>query len=49
MTKSQIARRVKQLRKAGVTFRGIEQRLTKTLGLARPGNGTTAFRIAKAA
>ncbi len=46
MTKNQLVRRVKELRKQGVSFRAIEARLTKTLGLAEPGNGTKAFRLA---
>lgn len=45
MTKNQTIRRVKELRAAGVSFRAIEAKLMKTLGLAKPGNGTTAFRL----
>ncbi len=45
MTKNQIVRRVKELRKQGVTFRAIEARLVKTLGLKQPGNGTRAYRL----
>lgn len=47
MTKNQLIRRVKELRKAGVSFREIEARLTKTLGLSKPGNGTVAFRLVR--
>lgn len=42
-------RRVIELRKQGVSFREIEQRLTKSLGLAAPGNGTAALRAARKA
>jgi hypothetical protein len=49
MTKNQLVKRIKQLRKQGVSFRAIEARLTKTLGLSEPGNGTKAFRTLKAA
>jgi len=46
MTKNQTRRRVLQLVREGYSFRVIEQKLTKTLGLKRPGNGTKAFRVA---
>ena len=50
MTKNQTIRRVKELRNEGLSFRAIEVRLRRTLGLSKPGNGTTAFRlVAKAA
>lgn len=45
MSRTRIVRRVKQLRKAGVSFREIEARLTKTLGMSAPGNGTRAYRL----
>jgi hypothetical protein len=44
MTKNQIVRRVRQLRREGVSFRAIERRLRKTLGV-RDGNGTVAYRL----
>ena len=46
MTKNQTRRRVLQLRRSGFSFRAIEAKLTKTLGLSEPGNGTKAFRVA---
>ncbi len=49
MTKNQAIKRAKELRKAGFSFRAIEAKLTKSLGLDKPGNGTAAFRALKAA
>ncbi len=46
--KNRIIARVKQLRAQGETFRGIEARMPKSLGLKRPGNGTKAFRLLEA-
>lgn len=46
-SKIQIVRRINELRSAGVSFRDIEAKLTKTLGMKKPGNGTRAFRIAQ--
>lgn len=49
--RTHILRRVLALRAQGVSFRAIEERLTKSLGLEQPGNGTKAlrtFRLAKA-
>jgi hypothetical protein len=45
----QILRRVLALRAAGVPFRTIEERLTKSLGLEQPGNGTKALRVYRTA
>jgi intein-encoded DNA endonuclease-like protein len=45
MTVNQKIRRVKQLKKSGLSFRAIEQRLRKTLGVGKASNGTTAFRL----
>lgn len=44
-----ILRRVLALRAAGVPFRTIEVRLTKSLGLEAPGNGTKALRVFRTA
>lgn len=49
MTLNQKIRRVKQMRKNGLSFRLIEQRLRKTLGVGKASNGTVAFRLLKAA
>lgn len=51
MTKNQIARRVVELRNLGLSFRQIEARMPKTLGLSQgmTANGTKAFRIARKA
>ena len=44
MTTNQKIRRVQELKKAGLSFRAIEVRLRKTLGV-KNGNGTVAFRL----
>lgn len=45
MTKTErTAARVAAYRARGWSFRRIETRLRKTLGLRKPGNGTKAFR-----
>ena len=48
MTINQKIRRVKQLKKSGLSFRAIEQRLRKTLGV-KNGNGTVAYRLLRRA
>jgi hypothetical protein len=45
VTKNQKIRRVIELRNEGLSFREIEARLQRTLGLAKAGNGTKAFRL----
>jgi len=46
MSKAKLVKRVKELRKSGVSFRAIEAMFPKSLGA---GNGTKAFRLAKLA
>lgn len=48
MSRTKLVKKVKQLRKQGLSFRAIEQRMPKTLGLSESGNGTRAFRLANA-
>lgn len=46
MTRNQKIRRVTELVEQGLTFRAIEARLRKTLGIKpRKSNGTVAFRL----
>jgi hypothetical protein len=44
MSKSKLVARVKELRKAGVSFREIEARFPKSIGV---GNGTAALRLSR--
>lgn len=48
MSHKKLIQTVKELRRTGLSFRAIEQRIPKTLGLSKPGNGMTAFRLSKA-
>ena len=49
MTMKQLTiKRAKALKNAGLSYRAIEARLAKSLGLRAAGNGTVAFRLLKA-
>lgn len=43
MSEKKLVKRIKELRKAGVSFRNIEKRFPSALGAG--GNGTKAYRL----